>query len=116
MSLACQLTESMIETDPLFWMGQSGRLYRLYPESLPGFQLRDGDVHVLVCGEDALWAGTASDVVADPQSRAHFRDAMAAEISVYRLEPTPDAEARAMIVWDIQHGHPSAPLKLVDAG
>lgn len=106
-----------IETgsDVLLWIGQSGRHYRLLPESFPGFQLRDGLVHVLVSGSVALWAGSANDVVADPQSRSHFRKAMDGEVAVYRLEPTPDEKSRPIITWDIVNGRPGGPLELIDA-
>jgi hypothetical protein len=116
MSLAFQSVEPEMENDLLLWIGQSGQRYRLEPVSFSGFQLRDGEIHVLVAGTDALWAGSADDVVSDPLSRSRFRDAMVKDVAVYRLEPTPDEDMRIMIAWDIANGRPAAPLKLVDAG
>ena len=103
-------------SEVLPWTGQSGRQYRLLPESFSGFQLRDGTVHVLVSGMTALWAGSASDVVADPQSRARFRAAMESDVAVYRLEPTPDEDSRSTIAWDIVNGRMSDPFDLDEAG
>jgi hypothetical protein len=114
MSIAQQLAVAETEPDVLLWIGQSGRQYRLLPESFPGFQLRDGLVHVLVSGATALWAGSADDVVADPQSRSRFRKAMGGEVAVYRLEPTPDEKSRPTIAWDIVNGRAGEPLALVD--
>ncbi len=114
MSLARQIASNDADNGTLLWVGQSGRHYRLLPEGTDGFQLRDSHVHVLVAGERALWAGSERDVVSDPQSRSHFRKAMSAGVSVYRLEPTPDEDQRSIIAWDIVHGSPAGPLRLVD--
>ncbi len=116
MSLAFKPLEPEMENDLLLWIGQSGRRYRLVPVSFSGFQLRDGEVHVLVAGSDALWAGSAGDVVADPLSRSRFRVAINRDVAVYRLEPTPEEDMRVMIAWDIANGHAAEPLKLVDVG
>ena len=97
------------------WIGQSGRQYRLLPESLPGFQLGDTHVHVLVSGAKALWAGSADDVVADPQSRARFRQAMAERGRGLSARADAGRESRPIIAWDIVNGGPAGPLKLVDA-
>ena len=115
MSFAVQLEASEAEKGILDWTGQSGRHYRLMPDSLPGFQLSDNHVHVLVCGDEAVWAGSAGEVVNDPHSRARFRAAMERDVVVYRLEPTPEADVRAMVAWDIVNGASSAsmPLRLV---
>ena len=98
------------ETGLVMWTGHTGRQYRLLPESVSGFQLLEGQVHVLVMGSEALWSGSAGDVVADPQSRARFRAAMAKDVAVYRIEPPPDEETRVMVAWDILKGHPAEPL------
>ena len=115
MSPAVQLEASEAEKGILDWTGQSGRHYRLVPDSLPGFQLSDSQVHVLVCGDVAIWAGSAGEVVNDPHSRARFRAAMERDVVVYRLEPTPEEDVRAMVAWDIVNGVSTAsmPLRLV---
>ncbi len=115
MSLACPFVAPTAENEVLLWIGQSGRQYRLLPESFTDFQLRNGVVHVLISKRAVLWTGSAEDVVGDPQSRSFFRSAMAKKITVYRLEPTPEAEARVLVCWDILHGHSAEPLKLVEA-
>ena len=112
----CQLSPAEVEMSALLWTGQSGRHYHLLPDSLPGFQLNDKAVHVLVCGTEALWAGSAGDVVADPQSRARFRAAMDKDVAVYRLEPTPDEDIRVMVTWDLINGGPAEPVSLRLAG
>lgn len=99
-----------IAQDALVWIGHTGRQYRLLPESVSGFQLSETAVHVLVVGGEALWSGSAADVVADPHSRSRFRTAMDRDVSVYRIEPTPEADARIGVSWDILHGHPAEPL------
>lgn len=96
--------------DTLLWIGHTGRQYRLLPESVTGFQLSEHDMHVLVAGENALWSGSAGDVVADPQSRAGFRAAMARAVAVYRIEPPPSEDMRSIVGWDIINGHPAEPL------
>ena len=115
MSSTVPLSAPEAENGILDWTGQSGRHYRLVPDSLPGFQLSDSRVHVLVCGIEVLWAGSAGEVVNDPHSRSRFRAAMEREVAVYRLEPTPDEDLRAMVAWDIVNGVPTAsvPLRLV---
>lgn len=115
MSLARQIASNDADNGALLWVGQSGRHYRLLPEGSDGFQLRDACVHVLVAGEQALWAGSERDVVSDPQSRSHFRKAMSGSVVVYRLEPTPDEDQRSITAWDIVHGTPAGQLRLVDA-
>lgn len=96
--------------DALVWIGHTGRHYRLLPESRTGFQLSEGAVHVLIAGSEALWSGSVEDIVADPQSRARFRAAMAGEVSVYRIEPPPESDRRAVVGWDILSGHPAESL------
>ena len=115
MSLARKIASNEADSGALLWVGQSGRHYRLLLEVSGGFQLRDACVHVLVAGDQALWAGSERDVVSDPQSRSHFRKAMSADVVAYRLEPTPDEDQRSIIAWDIVHGAPAGPLRLVDA-
>ncbi|MBU1174768.1 MAG: hypothetical protein KKH72_05140 [Alphaproteobacteria bacterium] len=99
-----------LQTDALSWIGHTGRHYRLLPESRTGFQLSERAVHVLIAGSEALWCGSAADIVADPQSRARFRAAMTGEVAVYRIEPPPDEDRRAMVGWDIMRGHPAESL------
>lgn len=115
MSFAPQLVAAETGNDVLLWIGKSGRQYRLLPESTTDFHLSDSRVHVLVSGQVALWAGSADDVVDDPQSRSRFRRALDGEVAVYRLEPTPEAESRPVVAWDIVNGGPAGLLKLVDA-
>ncbi len=115
MSAARQIAMDETGSDALLWIGQSGRQYRLLPESFAGFRLSDSLVHVLVRDMSALWAGSAGDVVADPHSRLRFRQAMAEKVAVYRLEPTPDEDIRPIVAWDIVNGGPAGLLKLVDA-
>ena len=75
MSLARPVSVMQTDGSALLWIGQSGRHYRLVPDSSDRFQLRDGVLHVLIRRETALWAGSAGDIVADPHSRSGFRRA-----------------------------------------
>ncbi len=89
------------------WTGQSGRLYSLTPVLNALGALAEGFIYVLEASGVIGWAGTADDLIADPQSRARFRQAQGAGARLLSL-PAPHEPAAIMtLAWDLEGGFPS---------
>lgn len=95
------------------WRGQSGRNYPLVEQELESFGLQDNGLYLIAKGLDALWIGTATDIIEDQASRARFRDALKRASSVLRLTPPEDDIERMKMVCDIEAGGLAGALTLV---
>lgn len=95
---------------PVNWRGRSGRFYALSPERLDSFSLRNDELYLIARGSFVLWAGSSSEVISDPQSRARFRLALAAADRVFHVESTEDDVERMTIVWDLEGATPVSGL------
>lgn len=91
---------------PVNWRGRSGRYYALSPERLEDFMLRGTELYLIARGTLVLWAGSSTDVIADPQSRARFRLALAAADRVFHVEAPEDDIERMTIIWDLEGATP----------
>lgn len=100
-----------IAVRPAVWRGRSGRIYGLIPERLETFSLAAHSLYLIAKGPIALWAGSATDVIDDQQSRARFRLALAAADRVFRVsDEPPDLTARATVIWDLEGAEPEQGL------
>ncbi len=88
------------------WRGRSGTSYALLPEKLETFSLAPTALYLVARGSMVLWVGTAEDIIADQQSRARFRLALAAADRAFRVA----AEAGLATVWDLEGAEPEAGL------
>lgn len=91
---------------PVNWRGRSGRFYALLPEKLESFSFRNEQLYLLALGPMPLWAGAASDVVADPESRARLRLALDCADRVYAIPAGTDPVERMTLVWDLEGAEP----------
>jgi hypothetical protein len=97
---------------PVNWQGRSGRYYALSAEPLDRFALCDDELYLLARGPLVLWAGSGSDVIDDPQSRARFRLAIAAADRAFHVEAGVDDVERMTIVWDLEGATPVTGLNV----
>lgn len=88
------------------WRGRSGTSYALVPEKLDSFSLAPAALYLIARGSMVLWVGTAEDVIADQQSRARFRLALAAADRAFRVA----AEPELATIWDLEGAEPEAGL------
>jgi hypothetical protein len=88
------------------WRGRSGTSYALIPEKLETFSLVPATLYLIARGTMVLWVGTAEDIIADQQSRARFRLALAAADRAFRVETAPELAT----VWDLEGAEPEAGL------
>jgi len=95
---------------PVNWRGRSGRFYALDAERIESFAFAGDATYLLALGPMPLWAGSAADVVADPDSRARLRLALDCADRVYRVPVTADPVARMTIVWDLEGAEPVSGL------
>ena len=95
---------------PVNWRGRSGRYYALSPERLDDFMLRGNELYLIARGTLVLWAGSAQDIIADPQSRARFRLALAAADRVFHVETSQDDIERMTVIWDLEGATPVSSL------
>jgi hypothetical protein len=95
---------------PVNWRGRSGRYYALSPERLDDFMLRSNELYLIARGTLVLWAGSAEDIIADPQSRARFRLALAAADRVFHVEASEDDIERMTVIWDLEGATPVSGL------
>lgn len=91
---------------PVNWRGRSGRYYALSPERLEDFLLRGNELYLIARGTLVLWAGSASDVIGDPQSRARFRLALTCADRVFHVESSADDVERMTVIWDLEGATP----------
>lgn len=92
------------------WRGRSGRFYALTAERLEDFVLLGDDLYLLARGTLVLWVGSGQDIIADPQSRAQFRLALAAADRAFHVEASDDDVERMTVVWDLEGAIPVAGL------
>lgn len=95
---------------PLNWRGRSGRFYALTAERLDDFALRNDELYLITLGRHVLWAGSSSDVVNDPSSRARFRLALDCADRVFHVQSSGDDIERMTIVWDLEGAEPALGL------
>jgi hypothetical protein len=95
---------------PVNWRGRSGRLYALSPERLENFSLESDELYLIARGSFVLWAGSSTDVIADPQSRARFRLALATADRVFHVESDANDIERMTTVWDLEGAMPVSGL------
>ena len=88
------------------WRGRSGRSYGLMPVSLAEFSLEPGVLYLVAKGGNALWVGSAEDVIADQQSRARFRLALVTADRAFRLDSGDGAVERMTTIWDLEDAAP----------
>ena len=91
---------------PVNWRGRSGRYYALTPVPLADFTLEGNGLYLIARGSNVLWAGSGHDVIADAQSRARFRLALATADRAFRVESGEDDVERMTIVWDLEGALP----------
>jgi hypothetical protein len=95
---------------PVNWRGRSGKFYALSPERLDDFMLLGNELYLIARGTLVLWAGSSEDIIADPQSRARFRLALAAADRVFHVEASADDIERMTVVWDLEGATPVSGL------
>jgi hypothetical protein len=95
---------------PVNWRGRSGRYYALTAERLDDFMLRGNELYLIARGTLVLWAGSAEDIIADPQSRARFRLALAAADRAFHVEASEDDIERMTVIWDLEGATPVSGL------
>ena len=88
------------------WRGRSGRLYALSPERLDDFALRNDDLFLVTSGRLVLWAGSASDIINDAESRARFRLALDCADRAFHVDAGDDEIERMTVVWDLEGAEP----------
>ena len=93
-----------------YWSGRSGRTYLLDPIRVDSLSLEGTDLYILARGSLVLWAGSSTDVVDDPQSRARFRLALTCADRAFRVADCDDDVARMTIVWDLEGATPALQL------
>jgi hypothetical protein len=97
------------QSRPVSWRGRSGRSYDLFPEPVETFSLHSSFIYLVARGSHVLWVGSAEDVIADQQSRARFRLALAAADRAFGIAgATPDPTARMTTIWDLEGAEPEA--------
>lgn len=92
------------------WRGRSGRFYALRPERLENFSLHDDELYLIARGSFVLWAGSGTDVISDPESRARFRLALAAADRVFFVESSANDVERMTTIWDLEAAVPVTEL------
>lgn len=97
---------------PVTWIGQSGRLYSMVREQSSEFKMRQDALYVLTLGSQALWAGTAQDLVSDGASRDRFRLAVRSGGVALRFDAPTSADEAAIASWDIANGKLTDGLRL----
>ncbi len=98
------------------WQGLSGRHYSLRREDAGTFSLAPEALYMLTSGEAVLWVGRARDLIEDATSRLRFRDALASEPEVYRLDGPEVEVGGESTAWDLRYGHAAAAPKLASTG
>jgi hypothetical protein len=88
------------------WRGRSGRLYAVTPLSLADFMLEPGALYLIAKGPNALWVGSAEDIIADQQSRARFRLALGCADRAFRVETGGNEDERLASIWDLETAAP----------
>jgi hypothetical protein len=88
------------------WRGRSGRLYAVTSLSLADFVLEPGALYLVAKGGNALWVGSAEDLIADQQSRARFRLALGCADRAFRVETGGNEEERLASTWDLETAAP----------
>ena len=92
------------------WRGRSGRSYALSALNLADFTLEPGAVYLVAKGGNALWVGSAEDIIADQQSRARFRLALVTADRAFRLEGASGDVERMTTIWDLEEAMPEQGL------
>jgi hypothetical protein len=92
------------------WRGRSGRSYGLMPLSLAAFTLEPGELYLVAKGGNALWVGSAEDIIADQQSRRRFRLALVTADRAFRLDSGTDDVERMTTIWDLEEAAPEQGL------
>jgi hypothetical protein len=91
------------------WIGLSGHTYRLAVENLRDFVLEGSDLYMIIRGNAVLWVGCSNDLVADPQTRLRFRNALGRADGVLHLQRQASDDARLSTIADLEGAVP-APL------
>lgn len=100
---------------PVNWRGRSGRFYALMPEPLERFSFRRNALYLVALGPMPLWAGSALDVVDDPESRARLRLALSCADRVFAVPAGTDPVERMSLVWDLEGAEPVTGLSATAA-
>ncbi|MBD8067078.1 hypothetical protein IC608_16530 [Devosia sp. PTR5] len=93
------------------WLGCSGQVYDLCPESLEAFAMNEDALYLLAKGRNGLWVGSTADLVADPLSRARFRLAMTCADKVFRIGSAAGSGERLSVIHDLEAGEPASELR-----
>ena len=88
------------------WRGRSGRSYAVTPLSLADFMLEPGCLYLVAKGGNALWVGSAEDIIADQQSRARFRLALGCADRAFSVETGGSEEQRLASTWALATAAP----------
>lgn len=102
-------TSTGMERQPLVvdWRGRSGQHYPLIGENLDSFAMNEMDLYLVTNRDQVLWIGAAGDLVADANSRARFRRALACATAVFRLASPLDRHAA---IWDLEGAVPATAM------
>ncbi|HHG89679.1 MAG TPA: hypothetical protein ENJ90_04250 [Devosia sp.] len=93
-------------SDTQAWQGASGNIYALRVVSVERFVLGDFHAYLLANAGQAIWVGTARDVIDDQISRSQFRRAISKATSAFELDMPRDEHQRLLLLADLETGHP----------
>lgn len=88
-----------------FWRTGTGQQIEIHPENLAEYTLQDGRLYVLVCAGQALWVGSAVDLIEDQVSRERFKYAVKSANAVFSIASPLDDTEKLCLMHDVLAGH-----------